>query len=90
MQLTVGTLMLYISFNVQRLMDDVRTSIVDTQLPTKRVALHQASHYVHELTFVFTSLVFISATQGVQAASITSCPFLRFSSDIAVDGGTHC
>ncbi|KAF8922182.1 acetyl-coenzyme A transporter 1-domain-containing protein [Mucidula mucida] len=46
MQLTVGTLMLYISFNVQRLMDD-------------------ASHYVHELTFVFTSLVFISATQDI-------------------------
>ncbi|KAK0246401.1 acetyl-coenzyme A transporter 1-domain-containing protein [Armillaria nabsnona] len=46
MQLIVGTLMLYISFNVQRLMDD-------------------AAEYVYELTFVFTSLVFISATQDI-------------------------
>ncbi|KAM6498364.1 Acetyl-coenzyme A transporter 1 [Amanita muscaria] len=45
MQLIVGTLMLYISLNVQRLMDD-------------------PSHHVAELTTVFTSLVFFSATQG--------------------------
>ncbi|KAK0455910.1 acetyl-coenzyme A transporter 1-domain-containing protein [Armillaria borealis] len=50
MQLIVGTLMLYISFNVQRLMDD-------------------AAEYVYELTFVFTSLVFISATQGTATQS---------------------
>lgn len=46
MQLTVGSLMLYISLNVQRLMDD-------------------PSNHVGELTFVFTSLVFISATQDI-------------------------
>ncbi|KAJ7596762.1 acetyl-coenzyme A transporter 1-domain-containing protein [Mycena floridula] len=46
MQLTVGTLMLYISLNVQRLMDD-------------------APNHVGELTAVFTSLVFISATQDI-------------------------
>lgn len=46
MQLTVGSLMLYISLNVQRLMDD-------------------PSNHVNELTFVFTSLVLISATQDI-------------------------
>ncbi|KAK7468607.1 hypothetical protein VKT23_003111 [Stygiomarasmius scandens] len=46
MQLTVGTLMLYISLNVQRLMEN-------------------PGDYVYELTFVFTSLVFISATQDI-------------------------
>ncbi|KAF5375270.1 hypothetical protein D9758_000085 [Tetrapyrgos nigripes] len=46
MQLVVGTLMLYISLNVQRLLD-------------------HPGDYVYELTFVFTSLVFISATQDI-------------------------
>ncbi|THU91656.1 hypothetical protein K435DRAFT_759029 [Dendrothele bispora CBS 962.96] len=46
MQLVVGTLMLYISLNVQRLMDN-------------------PGSYVYELTFIFTSLVFISATQDI-------------------------
>ncbi|TFK76722.1 hypothetical protein BDN72DRAFT_866605 [Pluteus cervinus] len=44
MQLIVGTLMLYMSLNVQRLMDD-------------------PSNHVGELTFIFTCLVFFSATQ---------------------------
>ncbi|KAK7029010.1 hypothetical protein VNI00_014720 [Paramarasmius palmivorus] len=46
MQLVVGTLMLYIAFNVPRLMED-------------------PANHVYELTFVFTSLVFISATQDI-------------------------
>ncbi|KAF5392407.1 hypothetical protein D9757_002184 [Collybiopsis confluens] len=46
MQLTVGTLMLYISLNVERLMDS-------------------PENHINELTFVFTSLVLISATQDI-------------------------
>ncbi|KIL58525.1 hypothetical protein M378DRAFT_86388 [Amanita muscaria Koide BX008] len=46
MQLIVGTLMLYLSLNVQRLMDD-------------------PSNHVAELTTIFTSLVFFSATQDI-------------------------
>ncbi|KAJ7356882.1 acetyl-coenzyme A transporter 1-domain-containing protein [Mycena albidolilacea] len=46
MQLVVGTIMLYLSLNVQVLMDD-------------------ASNHVNQLTFLFTSLVFFSATQDI-------------------------
>ncbi|KAF7437200.1 hypothetical protein PC9H_004036 [Pleurotus ostreatus] len=46
MQLIVGTLMMYISLNVQKLLDD-------------------PGNYVTELTVVFTSLVFFSATQDI-------------------------
>ncbi|KAF7320162.1 GYF domain-containing protein [Mycena kentingensis (nom. inval.)] len=46
MQFIIGTLMLYISLNVQVLMDD-------------------AAHHVTQLTFLFTSLVFFSATQDI-------------------------
>ncbi|KAJ3804677.1 acetyl-coenzyme A transporter 1 [Lentinula lateritia] len=46
MQLTVGSVMLYMSLNVQRLMDN-------------------PENHVNELTFVFTSLVLISATQDI-------------------------
>ncbi|KAI5832121.1 hypothetical protein K523DRAFT_268445 [Schizophyllum commune Tattone D] len=46
MQMIVGTLMLYISLNVQRLMED-------------------PANHVGELTFVWTSLVFLSATQDI-------------------------
>ncbi|KAJ7071432.1 acetyl-coenzyme A transporter 1-domain-containing protein [Mycena amicta] len=46
MQFIIGTLMLYLSLNVQVLMDD-------------------ASHHVPQLTFLFTSLVFFSATQDI-------------------------
>ncbi|KAL0950664.1 hypothetical protein HGRIS_007449 [Hohenbuehelia grisea] len=46
MQLIVGTLMLYISMNVQKLLDD-------------------PGNYVTELTVIFTSLVFFSATQDI-------------------------
>ncbi|KAF7310551.1 GYF domain-containing protein [Mycena chlorophos] len=46
MQIIIGTLMLYLSLNVQVLMDD-------------------ASHHVSQLTFLFTSLVFFSATQDI-------------------------
>ncbi|KAF8213573.1 acetyl-coenzyme A transporter 1-domain-containing protein [Mycena galopus ATCC 62051] len=46
MQIIVGTIMLYLSLNVQVLMDD-------------------ASNHVAQLTFLFTSLVFFSATQDI-------------------------
>ncbi|KAJ7151496.1 acetyl-coenzyme A transporter 1 [Mycena filopes] len=46
MQLIVGTIMLYLSLNVQVLMDD-------------------PSNHVGQLTFLFTSLVFFSATQDI-------------------------
>ncbi|KAJ6519370.1 acetyl-coenzyme A transporter 1-domain-containing protein [Mycena sanguinolenta] len=46
MQIIVGTIMLYLSLNVQVLMDD-------------------ASNHVPQLTFLFTSLVFFSATQDI-------------------------
>ncbi|KAJ6574665.1 MFS general substrate transporter [Mycena capillaripes] len=45
MQIIVGSIMLYLSLNVQVLMDD-------------------PSNHVTQLTFLFTSLVFFSATQG--------------------------
>ncbi|KAJ7693586.1 acetyl-coenzyme A transporter 1-domain-containing protein [Mycena rosella] len=46
MQIIVGTIMLYLSLNVQVLMDD-------------------PSNHVTQLTFLFTSLVFFSATQDI-------------------------
>ncbi|KAF8898334.1 acetyl-coenzyme A transporter 1 [Infundibulicybe gibba] len=46
MQLIVGTLMLYISLNVQKLLDDPGNNVT-------------------ELTVIFTSLVFFSATQDI-------------------------
>ncbi|KAJ7124789.1 acetyl-coenzyme A transporter 1-domain-containing protein [Mycena crocata] len=46
MQFIIGTLMLYLSLNVQVLMDD-------------------PSNHVTQLTFLFTSLVFFSATQDI-------------------------
>ncbi|KAF7340056.1 GYF domain-containing protein [Mycena venus] len=46
MQIIVGTIMLYLSLNVQVLMDD-------------------PSNHVAQLTFLFTSLVFFSATQDI-------------------------
>ncbi|KAJ7630499.1 acetyl-coenzyme A transporter 1-domain-containing protein [Roridomyces roridus] len=46
MQVIVGSIMLYLSLNVQVLMDD-------------------AKNHVNELTFLFTSLVFFSATQDI-------------------------
>ncbi|TFL03674.1 MFS general substrate transporter [Pterulicium gracile] len=46
MQLIVGSQMLYISYNVQTLMDD-------------------PSNHINQLTFLFTSLVFFSATQDI-------------------------
>ncbi|KAK7064621.1 GYF domain-containing protein [Favolaschia claudopus] len=46
MQVIVGTIMLYLSLNVQVLMDD-------------------AANHVNQLTFLFTSLVFFSATQDI-------------------------
>lgn len=46
MQLIVGTLMLYISLNVQELLDDPAT-------------------HINQLTFLFTSLVLLSATQDI-------------------------
>jgi len=46
MQFITGTIMLYLSLNVQVLMDD-------------------AKHHVTQLTFLFTSLAFFSATQDI-------------------------
>ncbi|KAJ7480190.1 acetyl-coenzyme A transporter 1-domain-containing protein [Mycena galericulata] len=46
MQIIVGTIMMYLSLNVQVLMDD-------------------PSNHVTQLTFLFTSLVFFSATQDI-------------------------
>lgn len=61
MQLTVGALMLYISLNVQRLMDDVSPSSI---LQTVDLFCFQPANNVVELTTVFTMLVTFSATQG--------------------------
>ncbi|KAF9229532.1 hypothetical protein BS17DRAFT_792430 [Gyrodon lividus] len=60
MQVIIGSLMLYISANVERLFE------------------HPADN-VHELTFVFTSLVFFSATQG-WALTLLSQENLSFAS----------
>jgi PAT family acetyl-CoA transporter-like MFS transporter 1 len=63
MQLIIGSLMLYISANAERLFEHVG-------LPAVVLCIYLISEpyqpvdNVHELTFVFTSLVFFSATQG--------------------------
>lgn len=62
MQLIVGTLMLYISMNVQKLLDDVSANILFSDI--QFILLVQPANNVTELTIVFTSLVMFSATQG--------------------------
>lgn len=84
MQLIVGTLMLYISLNVQKLMNDV--SLYYTRpSDTSFIMPVQPSNNVTELTVVFTSLVLFSATQGMQFLSLFILGSDR-TIDIAVDG----
>ena len=63
MQLLVGTAMLYIAYSAPRLMEDVSTR--NSGCATKLTHSFQPANHVNELTFVFTSLVFLSATQGL-------------------------
>ena len=63
MQLTVGTLMLYISVNVQKLLDDACIFFFSRWL-CLIYFLRQPAHNLYELTIIFTLLVFFSATQG--------------------------
>jgi PAT family acetyl-CoA transporter-like MFS transporter 1 len=65
MQTIIGSLMLWMSFTVQELMDNV--CAFQPLLLSFRSALMyqmQATEHVVKLTFVFTTLVFIAATQG--------------------------
>ncbi|KAG6837899.1 hypothetical protein H0H93_013052 [Arthromyces matolae] len=64
MQLIVATLMLYISMNVKRLMDEVTSDNVLS--PPELISfLFQPAENIVELSTVFTSLVFFSATQDI-------------------------
>ena len=63
MQLIIGSVMLYISLNVQRLMEYVSSNVYITITLTLRAS--QPSNHVNELTLLFTFLVFLSATQGI-------------------------
>jgi len=84
MQLIVGTLMLYISLNVQKLMNDVSLYYIHPS-DTLFIMPVQPSNNVTELTVVFTSLVLFSATQGMQFLSLFILGSDR-TIDIAVDG----
>ncbi len=86
MQLIVGTLMLYISMNVQKLMDDVSVIIVVSNI--QLTFFEQPANNVTELTVVFTSLVMFSATQGEHHNSRLTLvtDLFSFFQDIAVDG----
>lgn len=87
MQLIVGSLMLYVSLNVQRLMENVCWALPPLSL--YRTHLLQPADNVTELTFIFVLLVTLSATQGNHTSSyITFTTHFNdfYSSDIAVDG----
>ena len=74
MQTILGSLMLWISFNAQRLLDNVRNfglicieTIVAQPLTADLFAWRrsQALDHIYILTIVFTLLVVIAATQGM-------------------------
>lgn len=84
MQLIVGTLMLYISMNVQRLLDDVSS---DRFFGHLLISLMQPANNVTELTIVFTSLVMFSATQGKHSVASVAYVVLPISNSYLL---RHC
>ena len=70
MQIIIGSMMLWMSFTVQELMDTVCASAFHSPLFLFELmcCIIQATEHVIKLTFVFTTLVLIAATQGKPSA----------------------
>jgi hypothetical protein len=85
MQTIIGSLMLYISWNVDALLVKVSVRWEFQDNPNSRFS--QPADNVNMLTFVFVSLVAFSATQG-KPMVLSACVHVSYidAPDIAVDG----
>jgi hypothetical protein len=99
MQIILGSLMLWMSFSVQTLLDNVRVfGLICIEIIIRGLATtadlfawgrSQAIDHIYMLTVIFTSLVVIAATQGnvIRRGTLSARQSdLPYFIDIAVDG----
>lgn len=90
MQITIGTLMLVISFNAEEYMNNVSCPSRRTNIWPLTSHTYQPSEHIYSLSAAFTTLVILSATQGKFSSQLfmsrsTDVSWSR-ALDIAVDG----